>query len=183
MNLKKQTIRSVAGTLTLASGWCASATAAEESDLASVSPPSAYGAKAAMSMTGFAPISSALATPAHSDNRFSFVVIADTQAGSETRTVPAVHGIDAVTPQIIADAAARNPLFTVFPGDLVGSGNVSGEWAKWLTATASLGDNRYIVPGNHDFHPTRGKGMKTWQQVFTNPTTGLPWIKDRKSVV
>ena len=81
-------------------------------------------------------------------------------------------GIDSLTPQIISDAAARNPLFTVFPGDLVGSGTVTN-WNNWLTATSALGNNRYIVPGNHDLHPIRSGTMKQWQQVFA---AGLPWV-------
>lgn len=122
-----------------------------------------------MQMTGFAPL-----TLIHSQrqsntkDRFSFIVIADTQQGA----TPGGTGIDGISPQIIKDAAARNPLFTVFPGDLVGTGNRQN-WTDWLKDTRSLGSNRYIVPGNHDFHPTRGKGMKTWQEVFTD---GLPWV-------
>jgi hypothetical protein len=124
---------------------------------------------ALMSMTGFAPLSLLQTNDiTHTSNKFRFVVIADTQQGA----TPGGTGIDAISPQIISDAAARNPLFTVFPGDLVGSGNRTN-WNNWLTATAPLGDNRYIVPGNHDFHPTRGLGMKTWQEVFT---AGLPWV-------
>lgn len=121
-----------------------------------------------LQMTGFGPLALSNGSPAHSSTRFSFVVIGDTQGGASGPNV----GIDALTPQILSDASARNPLFTVFPGDLVGSGTPS-RWNDWLTATAAFGDNRYIVPGNHDLHPVRAATMKQWQQVFS---AGLPWV-------
>ena len=133
----------------------------------------------AMSMTGFAPLSVASGSTAHTDTKFRFIVIADTQAGASGA---GDGSIDALTPQIISDAAARNPLFTVFPGDLVGSGT-EARWRKWLTDTRALGNERYIVPGNHDLHPTRGAPtMVKWQNVFSDTSNtgetynGLPWV-------
>lgn len=130
-------------------------------------PNTSFAANNTLGMTGFAPLSLP-AQSAHTNSRFSFIVIADTQRGA----TPGGPGIDALTPQIFSDAANRNPLFTVFPGDLVASGSIA-TWNQWLIDTAAFGDNRYMVPGNHDLHPVRSGTMKQWQQVFS---TGLPWV-------
>ena len=113
-------------------------------------------------MEKFAPVS-------HSSTKFSFCVVADTQASDGS----GAYNL-AVTPPVIEAVKARNPLFTVFPGDLCETGNVP-RWKKWVTLTDILGDNRYIVPGNHDLHPIRRSTMKQWQEVFSE---ALPWVNE-----
>lgn len=102
----------------------------------------------------------------HSDDKFTFCVVADTQASDGSGAYNLT-----VTPPVIDAVKARNPLFTVFPGDLCETGSVP-RWKKWLKLTEGLGDNRYIVPGNHDLHPIRRSTMKQWQEVFSV----LPWV-------
>ncbi len=109
------------------------------------------------------------APKSHSNTKFSFCVIADTQASDGS----GAYNLQ-ITPPIIEAAKARNPLFTVFPGDLCEDGNAP-RWKKWLKVTESLGDNRYIVPGNHDLHPIRRATMKQWQEVFS---AALPWVNE-----
>jgi len=119
-------------------------------------------------MTGFNPLQAAATSP----SQFSFVVMADTQHGQGQA------GMDPRVPQLVSDIAARNPSVTIFPGDLAGIGSAS-VWNDWLDMTASLGDNRFIVPGNHDWHPYWGQSRDDWQRAFsttTNPSRGLPWV-------
>ena len=101
--------------------------------------------------------------------KFNFCVLADTQAhdGSGAYNIK-------VSPALVTAMKKRKPFFTVFPGDLVEDGTVA-RWKKWLELTKGLGDNRYIVPGNHDLHPIRGGTMKQWQKVFAK---ALPWVNE-----
>lgn len=115
--------------------------------------------------------SSKIAPTSHSDRKFTFCVVADTQAHDGSGAYN-----KQVSPAIIKGIESRNPLFTVFPGDLVEDGNVA-RWKKWLDLTKNLGDNRYIVPGNHDLHPIRRRlaVMKHWQTTFAET---LPWVNE-----
>ena len=101
-----------------------------------------------------------------SSSALRFIVVADTQGNSN----PGVAGI---TSQIIDDIATRNPGFVVFPGDLVGAGSVS-TLNEWENLTSQFGDNRYMVPGNHDL-PGRPASNGDWQSVFS-------WLPDSQTV-
>ena len=99
-----------------------------------------------------------------SSTPFSFAVVADTQGNPGPR--------DFVS-QLAADINSQSPDFTVFPGDLVGTGSVA-TFAEWNTATGILGNNRYMVPGNHDL-PGRPATNSDWQTAFN-------WLPDSQVV-
>ena len=100
----------------------------------------------------------------NSSTPFSFAVVADTQGNPGPR--------DFVS-QLAADINSMSPDFTVFAGDLVGTGTVS-TFAEWNTATGVLGNNRYMVPGNHDL-PGRPATNADWQTSFN-------WLPDSQVV-
>ncbi len=95
---------------------------------------------------------------------FTFALVADTQGN------PGTAGI---LSQLSADINSRMPDFTVFPGDLVGTGTVA-TYAEWNTATGVLGNDRYMVPGNHDL-PGRPATNSDWQTAFN-------WLPDSQTV-
>ncbi|XAL98038.1 metallophosphoesterase [Phycisphaeraceae bacterium D3-23] len=89
-----------------------------------------------------------------------FVMVGDTQGG-------------AVVPQIVADIAWVNPDYVLFPGDLVSPGSAT-TFNDWDNLTAQFGDNRFMVPGNHDL-PGRPATNGDWQAVFN-------WLPDSQVV-
>ena len=117
------------------------------------------------SSAGYQLLSNAESTnPASSSSAFTFAVVADTQGNPGPR--------DFVS-QMAADIHSHSPEFAVYPGDLVGTGTVS-TFNEWDTATAVLGDSRYMVPGNHDL-PGRPATNDDWQTIFN-------WLPDSQTV-
>lgn len=96
--------------------------------------------------------------PRAASSAVRFIVVGDTQGNGENA------GYDDIVPQLIDDIEARNPHFVVFPGDLVGTGSVS-TLSSWNNLTKRFGNNRYMVPGNHDL-PGRSATNENWQTIF-----------------
>ena len=95
-----------------------------------------------------------------------FVVVGDTQSSTG-------GGIESFVPDLLDDIEARNPDFVVFPGDLVGTGT-TGTFDQWNALTDRFGNNRYLVPGNHDL-PGRPATNGDWQTAFD-------WLPNSQSV-
>ena len=83
----------------------------------------------------------------------SFIVMGDTE----------INVGDGKLASMMPAVTALNPDFVVFPGDLVTDGGLA-EWQDWKQQTAVLGDNRFMVPGNHDRGP--GGSAANWQNTF-----------------
>lgn len=83
----------------------------------------------------------------------SFIVMGDTE----------INVGDGKLASMMPAVTALSPDFVVFPGDLVTDGGLS-EWQDWKQQTAVLGDNRFMVPGNHDRGPNGN--VSNWQNTF-----------------
>ena len=86
-----------------------------------------------------------------------FVVVGDTQSSTG-------GGIEPFATQLMRDIELRSPDFVMFPGDLVGTGTVNN-FREWNNLTGRFGNNRYMVPGNHDL-PGRPATNGDWQSEF-----------------
>ena len=94
------------------------------------------------------PAASGLAAP------ITFAVVADTQGGG---------GPASIVPRLASDIASHNPDFSIFAGDLVGTGGIS-TFNQWNSATSVLAGSRFMVPGNHDLPATTNAN---WQSAFS----------------
>jgi len=92
----------------------------------------------------------------------SFIVMGDTE----------INVGDGKLQSMMPAVTALNPDFVVFPGDLVTDGGLA-EWQDWKQQTAVLGDNRFMVPGNHDRGP--GGSAANWQNTFD-------WLPDSQEL-
>ena len=114
---------------------------------------------------------------------FRFVVVADTQANGPKTSLNGRDDISIVGAQVVAaiQRLPRKPGLVIFPGDLVGVGNVK-TFRDWNEATRvfskghplTKGDRRLMVPGNHDL-PGRAAGNGDWQKEFS-------WLPDSQEV-
>lgn len=82
-------------------------------------------------------IQAILTTPIKVPGHFDFVVLGDSRNGPE------------VYPRLLAQAAARHPLFILHVGDLVNNGKPE-EFESYARQIASLPVPMIYVPGNHD---------------------------------
>ena len=98
----------------------------------------------------------------NSISEIRFLVVGDTQGNGKN------PGYATIIPQLIKDMEKRNPDFVVFTGDLVGTESVK-TLTDWKDLTSVFGNNRYMVPGNHDL-PGRSATNQNWIEIF-------PWLK------
>ena len=132
---------------------------------------------------GLASFSSPRAARNTSAGRFSFVVVADTQANGAKTSLNGRDDISLVGAQIVSDIRRLRdaPGLVIFPGDLVGVGNLK-TFRDWDQATRifsrghpiTKGDRRLMVPGNHDL-PGRAATNGDWQKEFS-------WLPDSQEV-
>ena len=97
--------------------------------------------------------------------QIKFVVVGDTQGTGAN--------VASIVPQLVSDINDRSPDFVLFPGDLVGTGTTTS-LADWNTTTGVFGNNRFMVPGNHDL-PGRPATNANWQSEFN-------WLPNSQSV-
>jgi len=96
-----------------------------------------------------------------------FLVVGDTQGNGKN------NGYASIVPQLIEDMEKRHPDFVVFTGDLVGTGSIQ-TLNDWKKLTGTFGNNRFMVPGNHDL-PGRSATNQDWKTIF-------PWLPDSQEV-
>jgi|GEM_PF-1800 len=110
---------------------------------------------------------------------FRFAVTADSRGSSPDSPV----GVR-VLRQLINDMNGFNPVFCLFPGDLVFGGNVNSagfkmELQEWLAATRDFRGTLYVAPGNHDFRHWVGRD-EAWRQMFPGMPSNGPGGEQEK---
>jgi len=101
------------------------------------------------------------------ENSFSFAIMGDTQYFKTANS-------SGYFQTVVEDITAMNPDLVIATGDLVGSSENYGEYAKkfsdWKKIDAPLLSKTYAAVGNHD--NIKNKGEKAWQDAFNFPPNG-----------
>lgn len=110
---------------------------------------------------------------------FRFAVMADSRSDS---TSPAVNST--VLSQLITDMNTLNPIFCIFPGDLVFGGWVSNDAFKaqlqeWKDATGHFKGTLFVCPGNHEFQGGAGRA-DAWREKFPSMPDNGPAVEQYK---
>jgi lactate permease len=110
---------------------------------------------------------------------FRFAVTADSRGTSSDSPVDV-----RVLRQLTNDMNGFNPVFCLFPGDLVFGGNVNSDGFKkelqgWLAATRDFRGTLYVAPGNHEFRHWIGRD-EAWRQTFPGMPSNGPGGEQEK---